>query len=126
MLSRRPTVKRWRTVLWDGASLGDWSKELDGCDVVINLAGQSVNCRNTAANRTAICGSGVPAAGLMLEIGAAFMRTETELMLKSRRVVPGRLLAHSFAFKNPIWRDAAFDLYRQWKLMRVGLPVSCE
>ena len=35
---------------------------------------------------------GLPARGWMLEIGAVFMRTETELILKSRRVVPGRLL----------------------------------
>lgn len=36
--------------LWDGHSLGDWARELDGADVVINLAGRSVNCRYTAAN----------------------------------------------------------------------------
>ena len=32
---------------------------------------------------------GLPASRWMLEIGAVFMRTETELVLKSRRVVPG-------------------------------------
>jgi uncharacterized protein (TIGR01777 family) len=46
----------------------------------------------------------------MLELGAFFMRTETELILKSRRVIPGRLLAHGFDFKYPLWRDAARDL----------------
>jgi NAD dependent epimerase/dehydratase family enzyme len=61
---------------------------------------------------------GLPATRLMLEIGAVFMRTETELILKSRRVVPGRLLDRGFVFKHPIWRDAAADLYCQWKLMR--------
>lgn len=50
----------------------------------------------------------------MLEIGAAFMRTETELVLKSRRVVPARLLEHGFRFKYPDWREAARDLYRQY------------
>ena len=54
----------------------------------------------------------------MLEVGAVFMRTETELILKSRRVVPGRLLEHGFVFKYPIWRDAAPDLCRQWKVLR--------
>jgi hypothetical protein len=49
----------------------------------------------------------------MLEIGAVFMRTETELILKSRRVVPARLLEHGFNFKYPDWRDAALDLCRQ-------------
>ena len=39
---------------------------------------------------------GLPAGNWMLEIGAAFMRTETELILKSRRVVPARLLDSGF------------------------------
>ena len=34
---------------------------------------------------------GVPSSNWMLEVGAFFMRTETELILKSRRVVPARL-----------------------------------
>ena len=48
----------------------------------------------------------------MLEIGAVFMRTETELILKSRRVVPARLLEHGFTFTYPHWQDAARDLCR--------------
>ncbi len=52
----------------------------------------------------------------MLEIGAVFMRTETELILKSRRVVPGRLLERGFTFKFPLWQDAARDLCQQWRL----------
>jgi len=290
VISRAPVVAPWapwRVISWDGVTLGDWSKELDGCDAVINLAGRSVNCRYTAANRKTIPDSrvlstrivgqaislarrpprvwlqastatiyahrfdrandeasgvlggkerdapdtwrfsidvarawelafeqsavpsrkvalrsavtmgpdpggifdtllglvrrglggsagdgrqyvswihyedfveavrwliaheeidgavnvaspnplpntefmrelrraagvpvGMPATRLMLEIGAVFMKTETELILKSRRVVPGRLLDHGFAFKHPLWPDAAVDLYRQWKLMR--------
>ena len=51
----------------------------------------------------------------MLETGAVFMRTETELILKSRRVVPGRLLELGFVFKYPLWRDAAVDLCRRWR-----------
>jgi NAD dependent epimerase/dehydratase family enzyme len=61
---------------------------------------------------------GLPATRWMLEIGAVFMRTETELILKSRRVVPGRLLEHGFEFKFPSWRDAARHLYVQWQRAR--------
>ena len=32
-------------VLWDGRTLGAWAEEIDGADVVINLAGRSVDCR---------------------------------------------------------------------------------
>jgi hypothetical protein len=58
---------------------------------------------------------GLPAAGWMLEIGAVFMRTETELILKSRRVVPGILTGRGFAFRFPCWPEAAEDLCRRWR-----------
>jgi uncharacterized protein (TIGR01777 family) len=287
VLSRRPTAQPWRVVAWDGSTLGAWQREIDGCDVLINLTGRSVNCRYNAANRreilesrvqsTRVLGEAVtaasrpprlwlqastatiyahrydapndertgtlggnesnalgawrfsidvarawedafarvvldrtrkvvlrsaltlspdpggvfdtlvglvrrglggsagdgrqfvswihyedfiaairwlvdrdemdsvinvaspnplpnaefmrllreacgvpfslPAPGWMLEIGALFMRTETELILKSRRVVPGRLLENGFKFKFPMWNDAARDLCHQWKTM---------
>ena len=58
----------------------------------------------------------------MLEIGAVFMRTETELILKSRRVVPTRLLDDGFEFKFPMWREAARDLCQEWKVTREAGP----
>jgi uncharacterized protein len=284
VLSRRPGTTRWRTIAWDGATMGAWATEIDGSDVVINLAGRSVNCRYTPANRrdildsrvnsTRVVGSaiaqarrpprawlqastatiyahrfdapndeaagvigghepdtpsawnfsidvahawerafedattpktrkvtlrsamtmspdpggifdallalvrhglggtaadgrqfvswihfedfvhairwlidheeidgvvnvaapnpipneefmqalrdasgtrvGLPATKWMLEIGALFMRTETELILKSRRVVPRRLLERGFVFEYPTWEPAAHDLFRRW------------
>jgi uncharacterized protein (TIGR01777 family) len=286
VLSRRPRMEPWQVVEWDGRTLGSWRDEIDGCDVVINLAGRSVNCRYNAANRAEILDSrvlstrvvgqaiaqsvraprvwlqastatiyahrydrpndeisgrlggceeqaprswnfsidvakawertfneiatggtrkvalrsamtmspdpggvfdallgltrhglggsagngrqyvswihyedfigairwlighaeiegvvnlaapyplpnadfmrvlreasgiplGIPVSKWMLEIGAVFIRTETELILKSRRVVPARLLQRGFTFKFPRWRDAARDLYQQWEL----------
>jgi uncharacterized protein (TIGR01777 family) len=56
---------------------------------------------------------GLPATRLMLEVGAFVMRSETELVLKSRRVVPGRLLDAGFAFRFPTWRDAVSNLCRE-------------
>jgi len=283
VLSRQPQTHPWRVMTWDGVTLGPWAGELDGCDAVINLAGRSVNCRYSAANRKAILDSrvlstrvvgqaiahaarpprvwlqastatiyahrydapndeasgrigegpdvpdawtfsidvaraweialdeaavpqtrkvalrsaitlspdrggifdtllalvrrglggtagdgrqfiswihhedfvravrwlidhddlagavnlaapnplpnaafmrvlreawgtpvGLPATEWMLEAGAVFLRTETELILKSRRVVPRRLLEHGFEFTYPLWPDAARDLCRQW------------
>jgi uncharacterized protein len=58
---------------------------------------------------------GLPAAKWMLEIGAVFLRTETELILKSRRVVPARLLESGFVFQFPTWAEAATDLCRRWR-----------
>ena len=53
---------------------------------------------------------GLPAPAWLLEIGAVFLRTETELILKSRRVVPTRLLQSGFEFRYPNWVDAAKEL----------------
>jgi uncharacterized protein len=288
VLSRRPESRPWRVVAWDGVTLGEWAVEIDGADVVANLAGRSVNCRYTRANREEIFASrvqstrvvgeaiaraprppriwlqastatiyahrydaandeatgvigghepdvpptwhfsidvatawersfdeaptprtrkvtlrsavimspdregifdtllglvrrglggtagdgrqfvswihfedfvhavtwliarddiagvvnvaaphplpnadfmralrrasgtriGLPATRWMLELGAVFLRSETELILKSRRVVPGRLLEHGFAFEYPTWPEAAQDLCRRWHRAR--------
>lgn len=285
VLSRHPQARPWRVLPWDGASIGDWTRALDGSDAVINLAGRSVNCRYNAGNRkdiqtsrvnstrvvgqavaeavrpprvwlqastatiyahrydapndeaTGLVGGvepgapnawkfsievaqaweaafneavvphtrkvtlrsaltlspdrggifdtllglvrrgfggkagdgrqyiswihdedfvgavrwliahdsvdgivnmasphplpnaefmrvlrqaaghpiGLSATRLMLEVGAVFLRTETELILKSRRVVPGRLLQQGFVFRYPLWPDAAADLHRRWR-----------
>ena len=58
---------------------------------------------------------GLRATKAMLEVAAFFRRTETELLLKSRRVVPTRLLETGFRFEFPEWRDAARDLTAQWR-----------
>jgi uncharacterized protein (TIGR01777 family) len=59
--------------------------------------------------------NGLPAPAPFIEIGAFFMRTESELVLKSRRVIPGRLLDAGFKFEFTDWQPAADDLVRQWK-----------
>ncbi|HZL37097.1 MAG TPA: TIGR01777 family oxidoreductase [Tepidisphaeraceae bacterium] len=71
VLSRRPGSAAVRVVEWDGRTPGPWAAELDGADVVINLAGRSVNCRYTAANRRAIMESRVQSARV---IGQAIAR----------------------------------------------------
>jgi uncharacterized protein (TIGR01777 family) len=63
---------------------------------------------------------GLPATRWMLEIGALLMRTETELILKSRRVVPRRLVESGFTFEFATWREAAADLCRRWRENRAG------
>lgn len=58
---------------------------------------------------------GLPASRWMLEIGAFLMRSETELILKSRRVVPTRLLEAGFVFQYPTWEMAARELCQRWR-----------
>lgn len=56
---------------------------------------------------------GLPAAAWMVKIGAIFMKTDAELILKSRRVVPTRLLRAGFTFQFPKWEQASTELIKR-------------
>ena len=58
---------------------------------------------------------GLPATRWMAEIGAFALRTDTELILKSRRVIPGRLRDAGFTFAYPEWRAASRELASRWR-----------
>jgi len=58
---------------------------------------------------------GLPATNWMIEIGTRLMGTESELVLKSRRVIPARLQRAGFQFLHPHWAEAARDLCSQWR-----------
>ena len=57
----------------------------------------------------------LPVSGWVLELGTWMFRTESELVLKSRRVVPARLLEHGFRFEFEHWADAAHNLCARWR-----------
>src|SRR5262249_50216396 len=90
-----------------------WLIERGDISGAVNLASPHPlpNAEFMGALRDA-CGRklGLPTSAWMLEVGAFLLRTETELILKSRRVVPGRLLTRGFTFRFPTWPEAAHDL----------------
>jgi len=96
----------------------DFLIQRDDFDGPVNLASP-----NPLPNRDFMLGlreawgmpNGFPAPALAIEIAAFFLRTESELVLKSRRVVPTRLLHAGFTFQFPDWPEAADDLVRQWR-----------
>lgn len=111
-----------------GKQFVSWIHELDFCRAVewiiahpeisgpVNVAGPNpvTNAAMMRLFREAMRAPiGLPAARWMLEIGAFILRTETELILKSRRIVPGRLLAGGFEFRFPEMRGAIVDLCAQ-------------
>lgn len=114
----------------DGRQFMSWVHETDFCRAIewllahdeitgpVNLAAPAP-VPNSEFMRTMreVCGArfGLPAARWMLEFGAFFLRTETELLIKSRRVVPGRLLAAGFQFKFPALRAAVEDLLQRMR-----------
>jgi len=71
VLSRKLDTAPWRTVAWDGETRGEWTSEIDGADVVINLAGRCVNCRYNEENRRQIMDSRVKSTKLIGEAIAA-------------------------------------------------------
>jgi len=68
-----------------------------------------------AIREAAKIGLGLPATAWMARIGAWALRTDAELTLKSRRVVPGRLLEAGYKFAFPTWPEATADLIARWK-----------
>jgi uncharacterized protein len=61
---------------------------------------------------------GLPAPAWLLEIGTFLLRTESELVLKSRRVIPTRLLNTGFTFQFPNWPEAAQELVSRWRALQ--------
>jgi uncharacterized protein (TIGR01777 family) len=64
----------WRTVNWDGESRGEWAGEFEDADVIINLAGQSVNCRYTGTNRRIIKESRLRSTRIIGDVIASALR----------------------------------------------------
>lgn len=102
-------------------------EDLDG---VVNVASPCpvTNRKFMCCLRRAYCTSyiGLPAPTWILSIGAVFMRTETELILKSRRVVPKRLLDAGFEFHFPNWRSSCQDLINRWREMTGEEDRPCK
>ena len=111
--------------LGGGRQFVSWIHQADFCRAVewltqpaelegpVNLASPNpVTNREFMSTLRAVCGIplGLPAPRWMLELGAFFLRTETELVIKSRRVAPGRLTASGFQFTFPLLQTALEDL----------------
>ncbi|MER7406135.1 TIGR01777 family oxidoreductase [Streptomyces sp. NPDC000070] len=94
VLSRRP--RQQDEVHWDGATLGPWAGEIDGSDVVVNLAGRSVNCRYTPANLREMMDSRVHSARVVGEAIAAAARPPRVWLQMSTAT----LYAHRFDAPN--------------------------
>lgn len=88
-----------REVYWDGEHLGEWVRELEAADAVINLAGRSVNCRYHARNRRLMLDSRVNATRVLGEAIARCARPPRVWLNFSTATI----YKHTF---GPAWDEA--------------------
>ena len=121
----------------NGMQFVSWIHETDFCRAIewlisrndlngpINIAAPNplTNCEMMKTFRE-VCDVpfGLSATRWMLEVGTFMLRTETELVIKSRRVIPARLVESGFQFKFPTFREAIVDLTAKSK----GQNASCH
>jgi uncharacterized protein len=126
------SITRWGLggVVGDGTQYVSWIHETDFCAAVdfliekegmdgpVNLAAPTpLPYTDFIKELRAAVGApfGLPATRWMAELGAFVLRTDTELVLKSRRVVPGRLRDAGFTFTYGTWRAASHELASRWR-----------
>ncbi len=114
----------------DGAQYISWIHGIDFCRAVAHvidheaIQGPVIICSPEALPQSAFmtclrramrCPFGLPAPAWLLEIATFFLRTESELILKSRRVFPAKLMQSGFSFHFPEWSGASRDLVARRK-----------
>ncbi|MFF7392114.1 TIGR01777 family oxidoreductase [Streptomyces scabiei] len=132
VITRRPT--RAHDIGWDGATLGPWAKAIDGCDVVINLAGRSVSCRYTPENLRAMMDSRVDSTRVVGEaIAAAARPPRVWLQMSTATVYAHRFDApHDEATGTvggsepgvPDYRAYSVEIARNWERAQAEAPTS--
>jgi uncharacterized protein len=125
VLSRHPSFAPWRVVEWDGHSLGAWAGEISGADAVVNLAGQSVNCRYSDSNREEILRSRIDSTrAIRKAIAIAANPPRVWLQMSTATIYAHRTDAANDEFTGIIggsepdapesWRFST-DVARQWE-----------
>lgn len=100
----------------DAAKCTEWLLQHEGISGVLNCTSpRPVKNEVLMAAIRKACGMafGVPSPAWLLELGARIVGTETELLLKSRWVLPKRLLDNRFEFSYPEIEHAVNDIVWQ-------------
>lgn len=114
ILSRRQQPGACRTVLWNGETPGAWMKELDGCDVLINLAGRSVNCRYTEHNRREIMESRVNSTQILSQAISACQRPPSVWLQASTATIYAHTFGAGHTEENGIIGGQETDAPPKW------------
>jgi len=133
VLARAPRVEAGRLVAWDGRSLGDWAREIDGSDVVVNLAGRSVDCRYTEANLREMLDSRIDSARV---VGEAIARAASPPRVWLQ-MSTATIYAHRFDAPNdeltgilggaepgvPAYWSYSIRIAREWEKAQADAPT---
>lgn len=121
ILSRKETKSEYeniRYVQWDGKTLGDWQKELEGADALVNMAGRTVNCRYTEENKRQIIDSRVDSTKVLGEAVAAcqnppelWLNSSTSTIYKDTR---GNLPAND-EYNGVLGDDFSMNVAKTWE-----------
>lgn len=114
VLTRRSATRNGPvlSVQWDGRKPGEWAQQLDGAEVLINLAGRSTRQSRPVPAKSRCVRRRCSALARTASFPRCAGSRGNDLILKSRRVMPGRLAATGFEFQFRALREALADLCR--------------
>ncbi|MCO5298100.1 MAG: TIGR01777 family oxidoreductase [Fimbriimonadaceae bacterium] len=122
------------TMQWDGKALGPWADAVDGADVVINLAGRSVNCRYTPENRRAILDSRVDSTRVIGQAiaqaespPAVWLQASTATIYRHRYDAPNDDVTGELGGNEPGAPDTwnfSIDVAKAWEQTLAEAPTS--
>lgn len=127
VISRHDPKTGTRFVEWDGATMGNWAREFDGADAVINLAGRSVNCRYNDENKRQILDSRVRTTQL---IGRAIADAATAprvwLNAASATIYRDARDRAMDEATGEIGSGFSVDVCQKWEQTLFDAPVECR
>lgn len=100
---------------WDGTTIGDWARVIDGAEAVVNLTGKNVNCRHTAENRIEIIRSRVDSVRVLGEAIASCATPPKAFVQASGIGYYGDTGDRLVDETAPLGSDFSAEVCRQWE-----------
>ncbi len=127
VISRHDPKMGAKFVAWDGKTMGDWAREFDGADAVINLAGRSVNCRYNAENKRQILDSRVQTTKLIgRAVNDAATAPRVWLNAASATIYRDARDRPMDETSGEIGHGFSVDVCQKWEQTLFAAPVECR
>jgi len=113
-------------VEWDGKKLGDWMRVIDGCDVLINMAGRSINCRHNDENKRQILESRVDSTRVLGEAVAQCKNPPSLWVNASAAGIYQQSYTETYGESGEYGSDFMADVVKTWEktFFTVSIPTS--